>query len=238
MAATYQVKLIDKRELARETFGFYFEKPEGFHYKSGQTLRLTLLNPPETDEQGNTRIFTIASAPYEKNILTASRLRDTAFKRVLKSLPLNSKVEIRGPYGDFLLHQETAKPAVFLAGGIGITPFRSMLVQNLEEKLPYSFFLFYSNRKPEDAAFLEEFHLLKNQIKKFTFIPIMTTVDGHLNGDMIKKHLGDLTSAVYYVVGPPAMVSGMREVLQSLAVPSDQIKIEEFEGYSLKPAPH
>ncbi|MCL4513301.1 MAG: FAD-dependent oxidoreductase [Candidatus Eremiobacteraeota bacterium] len=148
MAASYQIKLIDRKELASETFGCYFEKPEGFHFNPGQTLRLTLLNLPETDTEGNTRLFSIASAPIEKTLLIASRTGKTAFKHHLSSLPIGSQVNIRGPFGDFLLHKDTSRPAVFLAGGIGITPFRSILVQAKEEKLTHDFFLFYFNRKP------------------------------------------------------------------------------------------
>ena len=83
-------------------------------------------------------------------------MSDTAFKRVLKTMPLGTEVRIVGPFGSLILHQNADRPAVFLAGGIGITPFRSMLLQATEQKLPYHLILFYSNRRPEDAAFLEE----------------------------------------------------------------------------------
>jgi ferredoxin-NADP reductase len=106
---------------------FHFEKPPGFAFKAGQALAWTLIDPPETDDEGGMRNFSIASAPGEADLMIATRMRDTAFKRVLKTMPLGTEVHIVGPFGSLTLHQNTARPAVFLAGGIGITPFRSML---------------------------------------------------------------------------------------------------------------
>ncbi len=79
----YTTKLKSKKVIAEGTEAFIFEKPAGFEFKSGQTIDLTLINPPETDAEGNTRTFSIASAPHEEDLMIATRMRDTAFKRVL-----------------------------------------------------------------------------------------------------------------------------------------------------------
>ena len=134
---------------------FHFEKPQGFEFRAGQSIDLTLLNPQETDAEGNVRAFSIASAPFDPDLMITTRMRDTAFKRVLKTMPLGTQVKIEGPGGSFTLHKNSAKPAVFLAGGIGITPFFSILRQAAHDRLPHQLFLFYSNRRPEDAAFLD-----------------------------------------------------------------------------------
>ena len=105
---------------------FRFEKPSGWTFEAGQAIDVTLVAPSETDAEGNTRTFTIASAPYEKSLMVATRMRDTAFKRVLKVMPVGTAVQIEGPIGDLTLHRDAARTAVFLAGGIGITPFRSI----------------------------------------------------------------------------------------------------------------
>jgi ferredoxin-NADP reductase len=115
---------------------------------------MTLLKPSETDTEGNTRAFSIASGPQEETLMVATRMRDTAFKRVLNTMPLGSAVKIEGPFGDLTLQNNVKRTAVFLAGGIGITPFRSMVFRAAKEKLPHRIFLFYSNRRPEDAPFL------------------------------------------------------------------------------------
>jgi len=117
-----------REQIAEGTIAFHFEKPAGFEFRAGQFLDWTLINPPETDAEGNTRAFSIVSAPFESDVI-ATRMRDTAFKRVLRSMPLGTEVKIDGPSGSFTLHKNSAKPAVFLAGGIGITPFVSMVAK-------------------------------------------------------------------------------------------------------------
>lgn len=159
----YQVKLTKRYEVAERTMAFQFEKPEGFTFKAGQSVDMTLLNPSETDGEGNGRAFSIASAPDEDMLLVATRMRDTAFKRVLGTMPIGSQVRIDGPFGNLVLHNNQARAGVFLAGGIGITPFRSMMLRATKDLLPHRLFLFYSNRKPEDAPFLQELEALQRQ---------------------------------------------------------------------------
>jgi ferredoxin-NADP reductase len=141
------VKLSKRTEVAVGTFAFYFDKPSGFEFKAGQFLELTLINPPETDPEGNSRALSIASAPAESHLMVATRMRDSAFKRVLGKLPVGAEVQIEGPFGNLILHNNAARAAVLLASGIGITPFRSILFRAASEKLPHRLFLFYSNRK-------------------------------------------------------------------------------------------
>ncbi len=95
----------------------------------GQSMDMTLVYPPETDSEGNTRAFSIASAPHEETLMVGTRMRDTAFKRVLETMPLGTAVKIEGPFGNLILHNNAARTAVFVSGGIGITPFRSMLLR-------------------------------------------------------------------------------------------------------------
>src|ERR1700681_1360292 len=130
-------KLKDCREVAGGTMAFWFEKPSGWTFKAGQYLDMTLLDPPETDSEGNVRSFSIASAPHEESLMVATRMRNTAFKRVLNAMPLGSAVKIEGPSGSLTLHDNVKRTAVFLAGGIGITPFRSIVLRAAKEKLPH-----------------------------------------------------------------------------------------------------
>ena len=230
-----------RRELvADRTMAFHFAKPEQFQFKAGQTLDFTLLNPPETDAEGNIRTFSIASAPQDEAIVIATRLRDTAFKRVLSSMPIGTAVQADGPGGSFTLHQNATKPAVFLTGGIGITPFRSMIRDAVTRKLGHALWLFYSNNRPEDAAFLDELQQLAQTTASLHVVPTMTDLSksarqwqgatGLIDREMISSRL-PLEGPRYYIAGPPAMVIAMREMLAGAGVQDDDIRSEEFAGY-------
>ena len=168
------LKLNSRREVAERTVAFEFTKPLGFEFKAGQFAEITWIDPPETDAEGNARAFSIASAPYEDRLMFTTRLRDTAFKRVLQKTQIGSIAKVDGPFGDLTLHNNVSRPAVLLAGGIGITPFRSMIRHAAHERLPHKLFLFYANRHPEDAPFLEELSAIEKENVNFTFIPTMT----------------------------------------------------------------
>lgn len=220
---------------------FHFSKPEGFSHEAGQATDIFLINPPETDAEGNSRTFSIVSAPHEPDLVVATRMRDTAFKRVLKTVPIGTEVEIESPSGDFTLHNNVQKPAVFLAGGIGVTPFASISKDADFRKLPHQIYLFFSNRRPEDAPFLEQLQGLTATNPNYKLIPTMTDManseqqwdgeTGYIDEAMLKRHIPDLTLPVYYIAGPPAMVVAMKDMLIKANVDSDNIRIEEFSGY-------
>ncbi|HET9850379.1 MAG TPA: FAD-dependent oxidoreductase [Candidatus Saccharimonadales bacterium] len=233
------IKLIKKETIAKDTMAFYFEKPEGFEYRAGQFADYTLIDPPETDEEGNTRGFSLITAPFEENIGAATRLRDTAFKRVLKNLPIGTELKLDAPYGDFTLHKTETTPAVFLIGGIGVTPVRSMIAQATHDKTGHKLILLHANRAPIDAPFAADFERLAKENPNLTFVPVATdeaTKDwggerGHITADMIKRHVADLNAPIYYLSGPEGMVKAMRGLLVSMNVNEDNIRTEEFTGY-------
>lgn len=245
---SFTAKLLEQHEAAEQTIAFQFQKPAGFSFKPGQFIEITLIDPSQTDAEGNTRAFSISSAPDEPFIMVTTRLRDTAFKRVLSRMPLGTEVKIEGPFGDLTLHNNAARPAVLLAGGIGITPFRSIAINAANKRLPHRIFLFYSNRRPEDAAFLEELRDLENRNQNYKFIATMTEMEksthpwngqvGMVNHTMLDRHLKPAASPewytaglIYYIAGPPQMVRDLRSVLVNAGVDSDDIRIEEFSGY-------
>lgn len=238
---TYQISVKNQIEVAERTIAVHFKKPASFEFKAGQYVDVTLLNPPQMDSQGSIRTFSIASAPYEDDLVVATRVRESAFKRVFAVLSPGSELKLEGPMGSFTLHKNPAKAAVFLAGGIGITPFRSIVRQASKEKLPHQIYLFYSNRRPEDAAFLDELQDLSESTAHFIFIAAMTEMGkskrnwtgerGFINREMLVKHFCDLNGPIYYVAGPPAMVAAMQQMLARIGVSEDDIRTEEFGGY-------
>lgn len=237
----FATELMSKEEVAESTMAFHFRRPEGFQFRAGQAIDLTLLDPPETDAEGNTRAFSIASAPSDPDLVIATRMRETAFKRVLKAAEPGLKLKIDGPTGSFTLHKNASRPAVFLAGGIGITPFRSMLRDAAFQNLPRVIDLFYSNRRPEDAPFLRELQQLQAANLKFYLVATMTDMNksrlkwdgktGFLTAATVREHVSSLQGPIYYIAGPPAMVAAMRQMLVETTVDEDDIRTEEFAGY-------
>jgi ferredoxin-NADP reductase len=238
----YKTRLKRKQEVAYGTMAFFFEKPEGFSYKAGQFADYTLINPSETDAEGNTRGFSLMSAPYEDDLALATRMRDTAFKRVLRAMDVGTELTLDAPYGSFTLHNNTSIPAVFLTGGIGVTPVRSIVLQAVHDVRPHRILVFYSNRRPEDAAFLEELTRLQPSKPNYSFVGTMTQMEqsdrewhgetGFITEAMLLKYVDDLSLPIYYVDGPPAMVSAMRKLLADAGVDDDNIRTEEFTGYA------
>ncbi len=237
----YRVTLKRRQEIAVDTMAFYFEKPEGFTFKPGQWGDFTLADPPETDAEGNTRGFSFASAPYEDDLMVATRMRNTAFKRVLKRIPLGTEFSLDAPGGSFALHSNASIPAVFLAGGIGVTPVRSIVLQAAHDKLSHRIAVFYSNRRPEDSAFLDDLAGAQQRNPNFTFVATMTEMEkskqawtgetGFVAKTMLTKWLTDLDSPIFYISGPRAMVTAMRQMLDNSGVADDKIRTEEFSGY-------
>ena len=237
----YGSKLLSWIEVAEGTMAFRFEKPPGWTFKAGQYLDMTLLDPSETDSEGNVRSFSIASAPHEETLMVATRMRDTAFKRVLRTMASGTTVKIEGPSEDLILQNDFTRAAVFLAGGIGITPFRSIVHWATKEKSPNRLVLFYSNRRPEDAPFLAELQSLERDNPKYELIASMTEMEkshrpwngetGLINQEMLGRHLKGAADPIYYIAGPPAMVKGLREMLNKAGINDDDIRAEEFGGY-------
>ncbi len=246
--SSYEVALKGKVQIAEGTYSFTFEKPKGFQFKAGQHIRMTLINPTETDSEGNSRFWTIASTPQDKDLLIAMRMRDTAFKRVLSSMPIGTKVLIQirqhVHVGAFALHDDSSIPAVFIAGGIGVVPAYSMIKDAIERKLNHKLVLFYSNRRPEDAPFLYELQKLAKQHSNFTLVATMTGVDkstqkwngntGYIDKAVLERYTTNLPSPIYYIAGLPDMVNAMKKLLSADGVSNSQIRSEEFGGFTVK----
>jgi ferredoxin-NADP reductase len=237
----YETTLTSKETVAEGTMAFHLTKPADFKFTAGQSMNVSLIDPPETDGKGNARTFSIVSAPHEAELVVATRMRDTAFKRVLKAMPPGGRVSLRGPAGKFTLDGTDVRPAVFLAGGIGVTPFVSMLRDGAHSRLARDLWLFYSNRRPEDAAFLDELAALPNRHSRCRFVGTMVEMDkssrpwtgetGFLDRAMLERHLKSLAAHVYYIAGPPGLVEAMQKMLTDAGVAPSAIHTDEFFGY-------
>ena len=237
--AIHESRLTRSESVADGTMAFHFERPPGFTFEAGQNLLLTLADPPKMDSAGASRTFTIASAPHEPELMIATRMRNSTFKQTLKSAAAGLPVTIDGPAGTMTLHEDAARPAVFLAGGIGVTPFLSMARHAAHTRLPHDITLFYSSRRPTDAAFLRELRTFEQRNPKYKLVATMTEAGdtgwtgetGFIDAAMLRRHLPDVLKPVYYLAGPPAMAMSMQSMLEASGVSDDDIRSEEFYGY-------
>jgi ferredoxin-NADP reductase len=239
--SVYQTCLIGRTKVADGTIAFQFEKPTHFDFKPGQYIDLTIPDPEDHGSSRITHTFSIASSPLSPDLLVATRMRSTLFKRTLAVLPIGIAAQIEGPMGSFHLHNNTARPAVLLAGGIGIAPFLSILSYAAHKKLNHSLFLFYANRKLKDAAFIDDLWQLERENPRFRFVPTLTRPTnpglswkgrtGHISSEMLFAQVGHVRDPIYYIAGPPDMVAATIQTLGNAGVEEDDIRTEEFAGY-------
>ena len=239
MSEKLESQIITSTEIANGTMSFSLQKPTGFVYRAGQTIDVAITS---ANGESMTHTFSLVSAPHEDTLTIATRMRDSAYKNALKSFTTGTRVHIEGPYGSFFIHSDVTKPAIFLVGGIGITPFMSMISDAAHRALEHSLYLFYSNRTPADSAFLDQLQKHASQENEhLTFIPTMTDTQettlpwsgetGFINWDMLIKHVSNYENAIFYMAGPKNMVTAMRTMLVEHGVSEDSIRSEEFSGY-------
>jgi ferredoxin-NADP reductase len=234
-----RAKIKEKREVAKGTLLVVFDLLGAeVDFQAGQYFWVTLLDPPYDDEKGPRRHISVVTSPNERGVLgLCTRLRDSAFKRSLAELPVGTEVDVEQPKGNFLLPEDTDRPYVFIAGGIGITVFRCMLRYVAEEHLPYRVTLIYSNRDRASSAFLDELAELDQEenlrvVLTMTDDPDWDGESRRIGADLLHDHLGsDLGSFDYLVAGPPPMVEGVVETLRNVGVPEESIHPDRFSGY-------
>lgn len=245
-----ELSLLEKTSIeGTDMISFKFsrtDQPNYLNYNAGQYSVVDL--GTKEDPEGTTRSFTIASSPSEKEfILISTRIRDTPFKKKLAGMSIGSPVKITAPMGEFILPTDYSKPLIFLSGGIGVTPFRSMLKYATDNQLPVMIIVFDSNRNQKNILYKEEFDewakLNKNLKIIYTITDESSNADkeddwkgerGYINREMLTKYLtrNELDNSIFYICGPPGMLKAMQKLLEvDLHIPKQRIKIEEFTGY-------
>jgi ferredoxin-NADP reductase len=235
-----QARIKEKHEVAKGTLMVVFDLlGHEAHFMPGQYFWVELIDPPYEDEKGPRRHISVVTSPNDRGVLgLATRVRDSAFKRSLAEMPVGAGVDVEDPKGDLHLPEDTSKEYVFIAGGIGITIFRSMLKYISEENLPYRITLLYSNRDRESTAFFDELQELERKIDGLTIVFTMTEDDAwegesrRIDADFVRDHVeGDLAGHTYIVSGPPGMVNGVADMLEGEGVPEEQVHRSRFSGY-------
>jgi ferredoxin-NADP reductase len=237
-AGLREIRLAGKARVAEGTMAFHFAKPQGFTFKAGQAIDVVLDDPG-----GGTfgHAFSLVSAPFEAELVVATRMRDTAYKRALGALEIGGGARVEGPFGSLTLHNDRPRAAVFIAGGIGITPFLSILRQAVHDRREQPLALLYSNRRPEDAAYLDELNRLAATHRHLRLLATMTESARSgvaWNGEtrpigekLVRTAAAGLPRPIFYVAGPPGMVVAARKALSAEGVDDDDIRSEEFHGY-------
>lgn len=237
---SYSLSLKGRKLAASDTMAFLFDKPAGFTYSAGQFADWTLADAEGGDDE-KTHTFTISSAPFEDELILTTRLRDSAFKRKLKNAAPGAKVLMEGPDGEFVLPGDASAPIVFLTGGIGVTPARSIVMQATHDRLPHRITVISSNRRPEDAPFLDDFVWAQTQNPHFRLVSTITKPaeavgkwegeTGRIDEDLLRKYVGDLSTPRFFLSGPPELVAALAELLKKADVDERNITTEDFEGY-------
>jgi ferredoxin-NADP reductase len=228
----------EKREVAKGTLLVLFAVEDYPDYRPGSYFHVELPDRGDNDDKGLRRHISLVTSPTDTGVVgLATRLRDSAFKRTLAELAVGDEVEVEGPKGSFLLPEDTDADYVFVAGGIGITVFHSMLRYIADKQLPYRVTLVYSNRDRESAAFLDEVEELEQRIDGLRVILTMTDEEGwdgetrRLDAEVLRDLLGGLQDKRFLVAGPPAMAEGVTDSLRAAGLPEEDVLVGKFSGY-------
>lgn len=218
--------LINKIHLVDNIWAFRFESSAPLTWTAGQFIRVEL--PHENpDKEGTKRFFTISSAPYEKVVQITTRVTQSTFKQALVALPIGGELQLLNePDGDFIW-EDSDKPLVFVAGGIGITPFHSILKQRIYNKLPLDVTLIYGNRT-DAIVFKDEFDAFAAQDSE---LKVQYMINQPLTAAKIVALAPKLTDSLVYISGPEPMVEALGDGLKTVGLPESQLKQDFFPNY-------
>ena len=229
----FRGKVVSSRQLTPTTRAIEVEKPKVFTFRPTQFTFLQL----QTEEGMDARPMSLATSRTRPHLEYAIRLSDSAYKRAFAALQPDDEVRVFGPIGDFVLHE--TRPALLLAGGIGITPLKGMAEYAADKSLPIPIRLVYSNRSEDEIVYRRELEALETQNARFRVLHTLTrTTDdgwqgktGRIDQKLLQEAARDLADPIYYVSGTPSMVVGTLRLLRGSGVPESDIEIEAFRGY-------
>jgi len=227
----YEVSLSRVEDHGKQLKTFVFERPAGYDFIAGQYAILkvadNLMKP-----------LTFSSSPTEGGVLKfTTRVSDSPYKKRLDALALGEKARISGPIGKFTL-QPGVKKVLFLAGGIGITPFKSMSKAALDLGLGIDIALLWGVNSLDDAVFAGEFDWMGAENRGFSFTAIVASPPeewggwaGFISKETIEAEVPDYPERIIYICGPPKMVEAMSAALADMGLPKDNVIVEQFGGY-------
>lgn len=215
------LEIHDKKAETKNCFSLILEKPANFSFYPGQYLDIEL---PVNDPNGNTRAFTISSSPTEDFLMISPKKGISPFKKFMEKLQAGQAISTSHPAGTFTLDDK--EPAVFIAGGIGITPFRSIIKYALDQKLKTPITLIYSN-SDENFLFKKK---LESWQRKLPSLKIIYHNTSKLEGFYLDSRLLTLDS-IFYLAGPPKMVDDFEKMFLNFGIDETSIRTDRFDGY-------
>lgn len=233
------LKLTEKRKLAHNVYEFIFTPDWLFTFLPGQYLEWTL-DHASSDTRGNRRYFTIASSPTEQDIRLGVKFYEpkSSFKRTLQTLETGDTITVSQLAGDFVLPKDKEKKLAFIAGGIGITPFRSQVRYLMDTRDPRSVVLLYANKTAAEIAYRDVFADAARRIGMKTVYALSGEQNpppgmhaGGIDDALIAHEVPDYRERLFYISGPHAMVEGVAGTLRALGVPRLHIKTDYFPGF-------
>jgi ferredoxin-NADP reductase/Na+-translocating ferredoxin:NAD+ oxidoreductase RnfD subunit len=234
--------LKQKIRITPDSVDFIFNPGRKFAYEPGQYMEWTLPHG-DTDSRGNRRYFTLASSPTETDIRIGVKFYDqsSSYKDALLGMTHQSPIVADQISGDFVLPKDKKQKLAFIAGGIGVTPFRSMVKYLLDTNEVRSITMLYSARTTDDFAYKDIFEQARREIGLRTVYVVTDnnasvshehTRLGRINAELIKKEIPDFRQRIFYISGTQTMVTAMQKLLAGLGVPDGQIKYDYFSGYA------
>lgn len=233
---------VKKEQLTGDAYTFYFKRTgeeRGFIPGQYYEIKLDIKNP---DERGVDRVFTISSSPTDREFMAiTTRIIQSSFKMRLAQLKDGEMVQFNGPWDDLNFDEKDTSPHVFFAGGIGVTPYHSIVKYAIDKQITTPMILFASWKNRKEMVFDDFFGNANNHIENFTYVPTLTEEEfnpsewdgelGRVNAEMIKKYVYDISGSKYYFAGPQAMVNELKQIVIDMGVSKERIIAEEFEGY-------
>lgn len=232
-----------REQLTKDTYTFYFKRNgQERDFVPGQyyEIKLDVKNP---DERGDSRVFTISSSPTNKEFITiTTRIIQSSFKLRLDELQPAEMVQFNGPWDDLNFDEKDTSPHVFLAGGIGVTPYHSIVSYGIDKNINTPMILFVSWKTRDEMVFDDFFRDANNHLENFSYVPTLTVEEGlnpgnwdgetgRINEEMLRKYILEIPISKYFISGPPVMVKALKEIVEGMGVPKERIIAEEFEGY-------
>ena len=235
-----RIRLKEQRHEAPDVISFVFDLlSQPITYQPGQFVFFELDELAFPDERGKRRHFTISSAPSEQGVIMfTTRLRGSGFKETLRHAPAGYELTVETPRGNFVVPEGKTRKHVFIAGGIGVTPYRSIMRNAVDSGSPLEALLLDFNRGLVDVSFRAEFEAIAAGMPSFRLVPVLSEPEpgwtgelGRLDASLLRRHVSDMAGSLFWVSGPPPMVTSYMEVLDQLGVAPDAMRKDNFTGY-------